>query len=167
MPSRSEPRSGDKPHCGDIYLIRFFNGDRIKYASPIIHSIKRHFFPVIQRKLKTSGVRSAGLSIILLDGRRMRALNRQALGHDYITDVITFDLLSVKGPRIEAEIYICLAEAERNARTYGEPLERELSRYIAHGILHLLGYDDATEKQRNLMREQEDRLLDQYGDHCH
>lgn len=88
----------------------------------------------------------------------MRALNRKALGHDYVTDVVTFDLGSL-GRHLEGEIYVCPGEAKRNACQYGEPFDKELLRYIAHGILHLSGHDDSTEKERSRMREEEDRLL--------
>ena len=47
--------------------------------------------------LKASGVREAELSIIFLDGKAMRGLNRKSLGHDYVTDVITFDYTGVRG----------------------------------------------------------------------
>jgi rRNA maturation RNase YbeY len=64
---------------------------------------------------------------------------------------------------LTGEIYICPTEARRNARRYGEPFERELLRYIAHGILHLLGYDDRTRIQRERMRREEDALLKRAG----
>jgi probable rRNA maturation factor len=60
---------------------------------------------------------------------------------------------------IDGEIYICPAEARRNARLYGEPFKRELLRYLAHGILHLLGFDDASGVGRKRMRALEDELL--------
>ncbi len=137
---------------------------------------KKNLNTIVKRMLASAGVDSFDLSIVFLTGPQMRALNRKALGHDYVTDVITFDLdpciHARRGealPRpvfLDGEIYICPAEARRNAREYGEPFERELLRYIAHGILHLLGYDDATLKQREKMRREEDRLL-KYGDHLH
>ncbi len=100
----------------------------------------------------------AELSLVFVTGSRIRTVNRARLGHDYVTDVITFDLGSIPG-RIDGEIYICPAEARRNARIYGEPEEHEILRYVAHGILHLLGQDDATLKQRAAMRMREDELL--------
>ncbi|MBF0122077.1 MAG: rRNA maturation RNase YbeY [Candidatus Omnitrophica bacterium] len=116
--------------------------------------------------LKKSGVHEAHLLIVFLDGRAMRRLNRQVLGHDYVTDVITFDLGSkashVSRLTIDGEIYICPSEAKRNAKVYGESVEREILRYIAHGILHLLGWDDQTEAKRCQMRKKEDDLLDAF-----
>ena len=112
--------------------------------------------------LKCVRVRTAELSVVFLDGRRMRAFNRRSLGHDYVTDVLTFDFSDDGGRKktqLIGEIYVCPAEARRNARVYGEPLERELLRYVAHGILHLCGYDDTTDKQRAIMAKEENRLL--------
>ena len=126
---------------------------------------KSDLAPIIKKMLRAAGVSSFDLSIVFLTGPQMKALNRRALGHNYVTDVITFDLSHHKSEirnsplMLEGEIYICPAEARRNAREYGEPFERELLRYAAHGILHLMGYDDATEAQRGRMRDQEDILL--------
>ena len=102
-------------------------------------------------------IRSGELSVVLLPGRTIRRINRAYLGHDHVTDIITFDLRA--GRVFEGELLICPAEAARNARLFGEPFEREVLRYVAHGILHLLGYDDATGRQRALMRREEDKLL--------
>ncbi len=139
---------------------------------------------VARAMLRRCGLEKAVLSIVFIDGKGMRRLNREHLGHDFVTDVVTFDLKGHKaqGTRhrshrqqsvplvpcvlcpvpdlcIDGEIYICPAEAKRNARAHGEPFERELLRYLAHGILHLLGHDDTTEIQRMRMRKLEDKLL--------
>jgi rRNA maturation RNase YbeY len=126
------------------------------------------FIPLIGRMLKSAGVDQSELVIVLLAGRQMRALNKRTLGHDHVTDVLTFDLTDHGGRKalvVAGEIYICPAEARRNARFYGQLFERELLRYIAHGILHLCGYDDATASQRAHMQKEEDRLLSSHGDH--
>jgi len=152
--------------------------------SPLSSTDIRH---AARLMLKAAGVRRAELSIVLLSGREIRTLNRKYLGHDRVTDVISFNLSGTRDegrrtiderfPRsssivlssfrpsssrpacIDGEICICPAEARRNARAYGEPLKRELLRYLAHGILHLLGWDDATAEQRRKMRVREDELL--------
>ena len=108
--------------------------------------------------LKELKVPGASLSIVFVKDTAMRRLNRSSLGHDYVTDIITFDLSECKGV-FEGELVISPAEARRNARLCGEPLPREICRYIAHGLLHLKGYDDATDVQRTRMRKMEDRLL--------
>ncbi|NTV29108.1 MAG: rRNA maturation RNase YbeY [Candidatus Omnitrophica bacterium] len=144
----------------------------------------RSLHAAAKRMLLAAGVRTGRVSVAFLSGADMRRLNRKHLGHDYVTDVVTFDLggevgslgkLSLSSRRrvktvpssrssmgavvLLGEICICPAEARRNARQYGEPFERELKRYLAHGILHLLGWDDATDRLRAAMRKQEDALL--------
>ncbi len=114
------------------------------------------------RMLQEAGIKRAELSIVFLSDKKMRALNNKALGHDHVTDVVTFNLLTIpdpKGSYIDGEIYVCPAEARRNAVLFDETFERELLRYVAHGILHLLGYDDATSVERDIMHTKEDLLL--------
>jgi probable rRNA maturation factor len=118
---------------------------------------------IIQRAavlfLLRRGIRSAELSLVFVTGRSIRKINREHLGHDYVTDIVTFDL-RIKGLiPFDGELVICPAEALRNARAFGQPIEQEVLRYVAHGILHLLGYDDATAKQRAVMRKEENKLL--------
>lgn len=139
-------------------------GPRITVSfSPDLPPRLRERFPaaVIRRAavifLKQHRVTSGHLSIVLVTGRLIRKINKSHLGHDHVTDIITFDLRD-KG-MFEGELLICPAEAARNARAFGEPLEREVLRYVAHGILHLLGHDDATARQRAAMRREEDELL--------
>ena len=104
-------------------------------------------------------IKSANLSLIFVTGRTMRRINRAHLGHDFVTDVVTFDLHDQDSTGMDGELVICPAEALRNARALGEPLEREVLRYVAHGILHLFGHDDATARARAAMRREEDELL--------
>jgi len=104
-------------------------------------------------------IRSAELSLVFVTGPVMRKMNKVQLGHDHVTDIITFDLRGLSSEIFEGELVICPAEALRNAREFAEPLEREILRYVAHGILHLLGHDDATDSQRSVMRREEDKLL--------
>lgn len=89
----------------------------------------------------------------------MRRLNRERLGHDHVTDIITFDLRDHARAPIDGELLICPERAYRNARAYAESPRREVLRYVAHGILHLLGYDDASPEERARMHRLEDEML--------
>jgi rRNA maturation RNase YbeY len=75
-------------------------------------------------------------------------LNREFLGHDYTTDVITFP---IEERPIEGEIYISADTATVQAEEYNETITSVLVRLAAHGALHLVGYDDGTEHERNQM----------------
>ena len=84
--------------------------------------------------------RSADVMVTFLGPTRMRALNREHLGHDRPTDVISFALPTPDG-RLVGDIYICRAVAAVQARSLGVPLREELVRLVVHGTLHVLGYD--------------------------
>ena len=114
--------------------------------------------------LKREGVREASLNIIFVSSRKIRSLNRQYLRRDYVTDVLAFDLRDVKRPgQVSGDIAICVDAAIRNARTYKTSLAQELVLYVAHGILHLLGFDDHSPRDIRAMREKERKILDYFG----
>ncbi len=102
-------------------------------------------------------MRVASIAVILVDDDRLLQMNRRFLSHDYLTDVITFP---IESRPIEGEIYISLDRAREQARDYGHGLTDEVRRLAAHGALHLAGYDDATELERERMRMLEDRYLE-------
>jgi probable rRNA maturation factor len=107
--------------------------------------------PAVHRALAIAGP----VEISLVSDRRIAALHWQFLQARGATDVITFE---------HGEIIISAAAAWRGAREHGETLERELCRYIVHGLLHLRGYDDAAPAARAAMwRVQEDILRRIYG----
>lgn len=86
--------------------------------------------------------------------------NRQFLGHDYYTDVITFDYTS--GRKISGDILISLDTVRSNADEIGVPYERELLRVIIHGVLHLCGLHDKAPGEREQMEAAENKALDLY-----
>ncbi|MBQ0124319.1 MAG: rRNA maturation RNase YbeY [Bacteroidales bacterium] len=92
-------------------------------------------------------------------------INQKFLGHDYYTDIITFDnsedYLIEKGKRgVSADIYISIDTVRSNGQEYGEGFEKELHRVIVHGLLHLIGYDDVTPAKQKKMRAAENRALE-------
>lgn len=88
-------------------------------------------------------------------------INKEFLRHNYLTDIITFDY-SKKMMLFDAELYISLQDASRNAKKYDKSLEQELMRLVIHGVLHLLGYDDKSPKKQVVMKEMENRLTKKY-----
>jgi rRNA maturation RNase YbeY len=85
-------------------------------------------------------------------------INREHLNHDYLTDIITFDL-SDDSRLIEGDIYISIDRVRENAKQMGIGIELELKRVMAHGLLHLMGYDDKTNSGKIEMRVKEDGCL--------
>ena len=102
-------------------------------------------------------VAHATLRVIGIDSRTCRKLNREFLGHDYVTDVLAFSL--GEGMRFEGEIYINLDRAQQQAAEYGVSPTHERARLVIHGVLHLIGYDDRTTRQSKRMRAREDHYL--------
>ncbi|MGH7940404.1 MAG: rRNA maturation RNase YbeY [Limisphaerales bacterium] len=114
----------------------------------------------------------AELGIVLVGAKEMASLNEKFLQHEGPTDVITFDYSDKVAPPgaartapravpviIRGEIFVCIAEAERQAIVFGTDWFSELVRYIVHGILHLSGHDDLEPLARKRMKREENRLL--------
>lgn len=83
-------------------------------------------------------------------------VNKKHLNHDYFTDIITFPL---SDDPIEATIFISVDRVKENAMNYEVAFEDELHRVLAHGVLHLIGYNDKTEEDQKSMREKENQVL--------
>ena len=108
---------------------------------------------VIGEKEKISG----DLNFIITNDETLRKINIQFLGHDYDTDVISFNYCS--GNIINGEVYVSIDTVKENAKKYNVSLNMEIRRVFIHGILHLLGYDDKTKKQKADMKKMEDIWL--------
>ena len=115
------------------------------------------------------------LGIHLLDDVRLRRANRELRGVDAETDVLSFPLLSelqasASGfalppgePRHLGDVLISFERARAQAAEYGHSVERELCYLLAHGVLHLLGYDHLQPNERRAMREREEAALQPLG----
>ncbi|HEX3628625.1 MAG TPA: rRNA maturation RNase YbeY [Verrucomicrobiae bacterium] len=136
-------------------------------------------------------IERAELGINLVGAKEMASINEKFLGHEGPTDVITFDYSeSVPGgdaalrkwcchrrprPRraggtfagdstiISGEIFICIPEAERQAKIFGTDWRSETVRYLIHGILHLTGHDDLQPVARKKMKQVEGRLVRKFS----
>ena len=91
--------------------------------------------------------RRAEVSVTFLGPTRMRALNREHLGHDHPTDVISFALPTPDGGLV-GDVYICGAVAATAAKRLGIPARQELIRLVVHGTLHVLGHDHPEDDAR-------------------
>jgi rRNA maturation RNase YbeY len=109
-------------------------------------------------KWRKKPIKSASVSVILVDDPTIHAMNKEFLQHDYPTDIITFPL---EEDTIDGELYISLDTAARQAAEYGVSFTNELMRLAVHGTLHLVGYDDATDEERKEMSRLEDRYIQQ------
>ena len=117
---------------------------------------------VVDAVCTLAGVRVASLSVVLGDHALVHDVNRDWLGHDYPTDVVSFALDAAPGV-LDGEIYVDLDMAAERAPEFGATFESEALRYVAHGALHIAGHDDATDELRAEMRAFEDRALSLAG----
>ena len=103
---------------------------------------------------------SFDLGIYLVAAPEMTRLNETFLRHKGLTDVITFNYAEPRDqPCLNGEIFICLDEAASQARRFHTTWQSELVRYVVHGVLHLLGYDDRNSRARRRMKAAEDALV--------
>ena len=103
------------------------------------------------------GKRVGEIAYIFVDDEKILEVNRQYLGHDYYTDIITFDYC--EGDVISGDLFICLDTVRTNAEQVGATYEEELHRVIIHGILHLCGINDKGPGEREIMEAAEDKAL--------
>lgn len=96
--------------------------------------------------LADEGAQDGEVAVTLVGDERIRALNRDYLGHDRVTDVISFSLQD-PGEALLADIYIGYPQALRQAAELALPAREELVRLAIHGTLHALGYDHPREKR--------------------
>ena len=101
------------------------------------------------------------LNYIFCNDNTLLEINRKYLNHNFYTDVISFDLSSSR-KEILADIYISVDRIRENAKSFKITMEEELHRVMLHGLLHLCGYNDKTEVQRQLIRKKEDFYLNLY-----
>ena len=102
------------------------------------------------------------VDVAIVGRRRMTVLNRRFLGHLGATDVLSFDLSDgQKGP-LSAQIIVCWDVAVAQGRHYGVPARRELLLYVVHGLLHVMGFDDAEPKAAEKMRARQESLLEAF-----
>ena len=132
------------------------------YQTPVTLKSRTRLKVQIDEIFRIEKTRYEHVSIIFCSDKYLLGLNRDFLKHDYYTDIITFPLNS-PGQPIEAEIYISADRVRDNARRLGESLQKELSRVVFHGILHLCGYADKLPKQQSQMIKKEEEYLAKFS----
>jgi rRNA maturation RNase YbeY len=101
-------------------------------------------------------------SISFINSKALLKINRDYLGHDYETDVITFNYSKQK-KNIDGEILISFEQARKNAKKYKVTCNEELKRLVIHGLLHLLHFDDKNEESKKIMRKEEKKLINRFN----
>ena len=108
------------------------------------------------------GRKVGDIGYMFVDDEKILEVNREYLGHDYYTDIITFDY--DEGDTINGDLVISLDTVRTNADKFGKTYEEELHRVIIHGILHLCGINDKGPGEREIMEAAENKALEILGD---
>ena len=115
---------------------------------------------LIEEELK---LRSYELGVLFVAPAKMAEINWEFLQHEGSTDVITFDYREGYEERAEldlaGEIYISVADAQKQAEEFSTMWQEELVRYVVHGVLHLRGFDDLEPTKRKIMKREENRWV--------
>ncbi len=133
--------------------IKFFTED---IAHKLASSTKTKQW--IKSIIEAEGFTLGAVNYVLCSDEYLLEMNRQYLDHDYYTDILTFDN-SESDTEIEGDIFISLERVHENAGSESIPPDEELRRVLAHGILHLCGYDDHAAEEKANMRKKEDYYL--------
>jgi probable rRNA maturation factor len=128
--------------------------------------VKSSVRPPVDRQLLARAAKAAlkgrftlgFVSIAVIGASSMRRMNREMLGHDYVTDVLSFDHGDSHEGR-QIEIVVCATFARQQAQRRNIRESEELARYVIHGCLHCAGFSDATEPKRKRMWKRQEAIL--------
>ena len=111
----------------------------------------------IKRVAQAHGRKVGEIGYMFVSDEKILEVNRQYLGHDYYTDIITFDY--DEGDVLNGDLVISLDTVRTNAEKFGKDYDDELNRVIIHGILHLCGINDKGPGEREIMEAHENEAL--------
>lgn len=135
--------------------LRFFNRQKTRAINvPLLRRITDRLLEEL------ASVERYELGIHVIAAPEMARINEHYLQHEGSTDVITFNYRESKksGP-VLGEIFICIDDAIKQAKEFRTTWQSEIVRYLVHGVLHLLGYDDLKPELRRTMKREENRLV--------
>ncbi len=105
---------------------------------------------------------SVEINLIFCDDEYLYQLNTKYLKHTTLTDIITFDYS--EDNHLKADVFISTERVKENAKLFSQTFTDEISRVMAHGLLHVCGYKDKTAKTKAIMTEKENFYLDLLND---
>ena len=113
----------------------------------------------VSRILELHNTTKAEILFVFALDELLADLKNQYFQKNHFTDVIAFRLNDYSEASIEGEVYISLPRAKENAKIFNQPYEKEVTRLIIHGCLHLIGFKDDTKSEKKTMTELEDDIL--------
>lgn len=140
-------------------MVRYYN-EETSYRLPE----KRRTADWLRRVAEEEGYTLGEVTYIFCSSERHLAINKEFLGHDYFTDIITFDYSDLEGERVvSGDIFIDVETVRDNARIYGTTFLSEMRRVVVHGVLHLCGQGDKTPEDEKEMHRKEDKYLERFN----
>ena len=134
-----------------------FNFEDVEFALPDEQSLTVW----IDLAVKNEDCFTGNLSYIFCSDEYLWNMNKQYLGHDYYTDIITFDYVEDK--YVSGDMFISYDRIVDNALKFNVSRETELLRVMIHGVMHLVGYDDQTDEQEAELHRKEDFYIDVFN----
>jgi len=131
----------------------FIHSEHKSYIHTKVSWTKSWLRSVVQAEGKIPGQ----INIVFISDKELRNMNIKFLKRDYLTDVISFDYN--EGGKISGDIFISFDRVVNNADIFKVDINQELKRVMVHGLLHLLGYKDQSEKEKSRIREKENLYL--------
>lgn len=132
-------------HIEFVYNIDFILPNETKYSSWLIDVARSEGFSLKK------------LVYAFFNDEDLKGLNIKHLNHNFYTDVLSFD--DSLGKEISGNIAISIERVKENAKRYSPSFDDELKRVMVHGLLHLMGYNDSTPDEVNLIRAKEEKML--------
>ncbi len=135
-------------------MIEFFYEDAFRLENEI------RYIQWIGKVLESEEYDLGDLNYIFCDDNYLLEINKKYLDHDTLTDIITFDYTDNKV--LSGDIFISIERVRENAAMLDVDVKNELLRVMAHGLLHLMGFNDKNESDIVLMRKKEEEKINMF-----
>ncbi len=122
---------------------------------------KKELKELVESVCKKEGKKLVCLNLILCNDDYLKEINKKHLNKTYYTDVISFDFKEEENS-VEGDVYVSVDRTKENAKNFNSKHQIELFRVIIHGLLHLIGYNDKTKKEKEIMTRKENKYISLY-----
>lgn len=132
---------------------------QIETDQKLVKLKEKSIIKLVSVVMKSEDIKTAEILLIFTTDNVLMELKKKYFNQEHYTDVIAFRLNDYNEDKVEGEIYISVPQVSNNAKQYNQAFNKELSRIIIHGSLHLLNYKDKTPQEKIKMTEKEDYFL--------
>ena len=132
---------------------------QIEIDQKLVKLKEKSIIKLVSVVMKSEDIKTAEILLIFTMDNVLMELKKKYFNQEHYTDVIAFRLNDYNEDKVEGEIYISVPQVSNNAKQYNQAFNKELSRIIIHGSLHLLNYKDKTPQEKIKMTEKEDYFL--------